>query len=178
MLDFLKKAEGDEFFWCHLKEIGAGRAHLGEDVPVWVYRLMQYMMKDALVNRFGHEVMVEVLREGGELAGKEFAAHVLDLTLPASAFFAHLQQVLEDGRVGVLRVERFDEESGEVTLTISEAMGCAGLPVLGEAVCNYDEGFLRGVMEAYTKHPYDVLEVDCWATGSRVCRSRGTRRKA
>ena len=159
MLDFLKKAEGDEFFWCHLKEIGAGRAHLGEDVPVWVYRLMQYTMKDALVNRFGHEVMVEVLREGGELAGKEFAAHVLDLTLPASAFFAHLQQVLEDGRVGVLRVERFDEESGEVTLTISE-------------------GFLRGVMEAYTKHPYDVLEVDCWATGSRVCRFRGTRRKA
>lgn len=178
MLDFLKKAADDEFFWSHVKEIGAGRKNLGEDVPVWVYRLMQYTMKDALVKRFGHDEMVEILREGGALAGKEFAGHVLDLSLPPSAFFAQLQQVLEGGRVGILRVERFDEESGEVVLTISEALGCSGLPVLGEAVCNYDEGFLRGIMEMYTKQPYEMLEVDCWATGARVCRFRGAPRKA
>ncbi|MFV0314438.1 MAG: V4R domain-containing protein, partial [Anaerotignum sp.] len=40
----------------------------------------------------------------------------------------------------------------------------------GETVCNYDEGFLAGILKEYTKKEYVVTEIDCWATGSRVCR--------
>ena len=47
-----------------------------------------------------------------------------------------------------------------------------GLPALGETVCNYDEGFLAGILTAYTQKPYTAVEVDCWATGDRVCRFR------
>lgn len=46
------------------------------------------------------------------------------------------------------------------------------LPVLGETVCNYDEGFLSGILSVYTGKPYAAIEIDCWATGDRVCRFR------
>ena len=65
------------------------------------------------------------------------------------------------------------EEVGEAYTgqeTVGEDLDCSGLPVTGETVCNYDEGFLAGILKVYTKKDYVVTEVDCWATGSRVCR--------
>ena len=83
---------------------------------------------------------------------------------------SHLQKVLEESKIGILRLERFDPATGEATLTVGEDLDCSGLPITGETVCNYDEGFLAGVLKVYTKRNYVVTEVDCWATGSRVCR--------
>ena len=37
-------------------------------------------------------------------------------------------------------------------------------------MCNYDEGFIAGILSTYTKLPYEAIEVDCWAKGDRVCR--------
>ena len=71
---------------------------------------------------------------------------------------------------GILRVEKFDPDTGEAVLTVGEDLDCSGLPITGETVCNYDEGFLAGVLKVYTQKEYVVTEVDCWATGSRVCR--------
>ncbi|MGP1586306.1 MAG: V4R domain-containing protein [Schwartzia sp. (in: firmicutes)] len=175
MLEFLHQPEGDAFRWESLGDIRAGRENLGEEMPVWMYRLAQYTMRDVLAKRLGHDGMVEVFREAGYVAGKAFAEHVVDLSLPVGEFFSALQKVLEESRMGVLRIEAFEKESGSVVLTVSEDLDCSGLPVTGTTVCNYDEGFLRGVLEAYTKHPYAVTEVDCWATGARVCRFQGTR---
>ena len=39
-------------------------------------------------------------------------------------------------------------------------------------MCNDDEGFLSGVLSVYTNKPYTALEINCWATGDRVCRFR------
>lgn len=74
----------------------------------------------------------------------------------------------EEFKIGVLRIE----ETGKMVLTISEDADCSGLPAIGETVCNYDEGFLAGVLTAYTGKPYDAVEVNCWAAGDRVCRFR------
>ena len=53
-----------------------------------------------------------------------------------------------------------------------EVADCSGLPLLGETVCNYDEGFIAGILSSYTGKEYSAVEVDCWATGDRVCRFR------
>lgn len=172
MLDFLKQ-EDTGFEWNRLGEVSEGRQNLGEEMPVWIYRLMQYTIKDALTEKFGKETMIEIFRMAGYKAGMEFAKNMLDLSLSRGEFFAHLQETLENSKVGVMRIEKFDEQTGKAVLTISEDLDCSGLPVTGETVCNYDEGFLRGILEAYTKKTYDVVEVDCWATGSRVCRFHG-----
>ncbi len=167
---FQTEDENTGFSWGSIGDVANGRRNLGETMPVLVYRLLQFTMKDELMRQFGKEKTIEIFRNAGELAGKEFAHNLLDLTLAFDPFMAALQQVLVDTKIGILRVERFDPETGFAVLTIGEDLDCSGLPVTGETVCNYDEGFLAGVLKAYTQKNYIVTEVDCWATGSRVCR--------
>ena len=83
-----------------------------------------------------------------------------------------LQARLREFKIGVLRMEDVNEATGRMILTVSEDADCSGLPVLGETVCNYDEGFIAGILSAYTGKPYTAVEIDCWATGDRVCRFR------
>ncbi len=170
MFELLHEKTAHRFTWEAIGNIAEGRSNLGENMPVLVYRLFQYTLRDELTERFGNEVSSDIFRRAGNLAGREFASHMLDLTLPLYPFMAHLQTVLEEKRIGILRVEKFDPETGAAVLTVAEDLDCSGLPVIGETVCNYDEGFLAGVLSVYTRKDYVVTEIDCWATGSRVCR--------
>jgi predicted hydrocarbon binding protein len=160
------------FTWSSIGNIQEGRENLGDEMPVLVYRLFQYTMNDILCKRYGAEEAAKILREAGMLAGTEFAANVLNLNLSFNEFIAHLQEKLLSLKIGVLRVEEFNTETGKAILTVAEDLDCSGLPVTGDTVCFYDEGFLAGVLKSYTKKDYNVKEIDCWATGSRVCRFR------
>lgn len=162
--------EADRFSWNLIGNIPEGRNHLGEEMPVSVYRLFQYTIRDELTQRFGNEMTIDIFRSAGELAGREFAFHLLDMALPLNEFLAALQKTLEENKMGILRIEKFDSETEEAVLTVGEDLDCSGLPVTGDRVCNYDEGFLAGILKTYTKKQYVVREIDCWASGSRVCR--------
>lgn len=170
MFHLFPAEDENKFTWESIGNVIDGRHNLGESMPVFVYRLFQFTIKDELAKRYGNEATVDIFRKAGELAGKEFASHLLDLQLPFNEFVAQLQNVLEESKIGILRVEKFDPATGKAVLTVGEDLDCSGLPITGETVCNYDEGFLAGVLKMYTKKEYVVTEVDCWATGSRVCR--------
>lgn len=150
------------------------RGNLGADVPVLVYRMLEYSLKDAITERFGKETQVELFRSAGRTAGEYFARQFLDLTLPLSQFVAALQAKMQETRIGIMRIEHVDEETGVIELTVSEDADCSGLPVLGETVCNYDEGFISGILTVYSGKAYEAVEIDCWATGDRVCRFRAS----
>ena len=171
---FLKKSGGGTqhsvFSWDKIGDIKEGRGDLGEEMPVLVYRLMQYTILDVLAKEFGEEKANDYIRAAGSLAGREFANNALDLSLDFSNFVAGLQKKLQELKIGILRVEAFDDGSGEMTLTVGQDLDCSGLPVTDETVCDYDEGFIAGILGAYTKKPYKVREIDCWANGDRVCR--------
>lgn len=154
----------------YLKYDENSRGNLGEELPVLVYRMLEYSLKDELVQRFGKETQVEIFRSAGRTAGEYFAKHMLDLDQPMDAFANQLQNKMKELKIGVLRIEDVDEESGRIILTVAEDADCSGLPVLGETVCNYDEGFIAGVLSTYSGKMYTAVEVDCWATGDRVCR--------
>ena len=83
-----------------------------------------------------------------------------------------MQKTVADLKIGILRIESIDEKSGSIVLTVAEDADCSGLPLLGDTVCNYDEGFLSGIFSAYTQKRYSVIEIDCWGTGARACRFR------
>lgn len=169
---FMKQEQHHIFSWEKLGNIPEGRGDLGEEVPVLVYRLLEYCMNHVLAAEYGVEQANELFRKAGYLAGSEFAKNVLDLSLELNAFVAHLQQVLKDLKIGILRIEAIEDNADSIVLTVAQDLDCSGLPPTGEVVCNYDEGFLSGVLEAYTKKPYQVREIDCWASGDRVCRFR------
>jgi len=163
-----------EFTWDNLGDIKGGRGDLGEDMPVLVYRLMQYTMLDILTKAHGEEQANDYFRRAGFLAGKSFAENTLDLSVDFNQFLANLTDALEDLKIGILRMEAFDTDTGNIVLTVGEDLDCSGLPVTNETVCYYDEGFIAGVLEAFTGKEYEVKEVDCWANGDRVCRFNGT----
>lgn len=146
------------------------RGNLGEELPVIVYRLLEYSLKDELIERFGKETQIDIFRQAGRKAGEYFAKTMLDMEQPLDQFVSQLQAEMQKLKIGVLRIEDVDEESGRIILTVAEDADCSGLPVLGETVCNYDEGFIAGILSLYSGKQYTAVEVDCWATGDRVCR--------
>ena len=162
-----------DFEWKQLGDIKEGRGDLGEGMPVLVYRLMQYTLLDVLSKAYGIEKANDHFRKAGFLAGMEFTKQVLDLNVDFNTFVANLQKALQDLKIGVLRMEAFDPDTGSMTLTVGQDLDCSGLPITNESVCVYDEGFIAGILEAYTGKKYDVREVDCWASGDRVCRFNG-----
>lgn len=171
---FAGNSAHSSFSWENLGDIEEGRGDLGLMMPVLVYRLMQYTMLDELSKLYGEEQANLHFRNAGFLAGTEFAKNVLDLTVEFSDFIAHLQETLKELKIGILRMEAFDTDTGNIVLTVGQDLDCSGLSVTNETVCFYDEGFIAGILEAYTGKKYDVREVDCWANGDRVCRFNGT----
>lgn len=154
----------------YLKYDENSRGNLGEELPVLVYRLLEYSLKEELIRRYGKDEQVEVFRSAGRMAGGYFAKNMLNLDQPMDQFVNELQSKMKELKIGVLRIEDVDEESGKIILTVAEDADCSGLPVLGETVCNYDEGFIAGILSVYSGKQYTAIEVDCWATGDRVCR--------
>ena len=144
--------------------------NLGGELPVIVYRLLEYSIKDELAVRYGRAEQVEIFRKAGRKAGEFFARKMLNLNQPLDQFVSELQSKMQELKIGVLRIEKVDEESGKIILNVSEDADCSGLPILGETVCNYDEGFIGGILSMYSGKFYTAVEVDCWATGDRVCR--------
>ncbi len=162
--------EAYRFKWGDLGDVALGRPNLGQDVPVQVYRLAQYTMRETIAQRFGEEMASTVLREAGWVAGREFCLNVLDTKQDLGAFVAQLQNVMKEQRIGILRLEKADTENHSFTLTVSEDLDCSGLPVYGKTVCEYDEGFIAGILYAFTGKNFAAVEIDCWATGDRTCR--------
>lgn len=170
---------GDNIFLKGMKEIrfedyfrydAGGRGNLGDQIPVMVYRLLEYSLKEELKKRYGKEEQIEVFRSAGRMAGEYFAKNMLDINVPLDRFVNELQKKMQELKIGVLRIEEVDEKTGKIILTVAEDADCSGLPVLGETVCNYDEGFIAGILSVYSGKTYTAVEVDCWATGDRVCR--------
>lgn len=170
---FMAGKKHSVFAWENLGDIKKGREDLGEEMPVLVYRLMQYTMLDILSRELGEEQANEYFRKAGFLAGSQFAKNMMDLKTEFNTFLANLQKTLRELKIGILRMEAYDGASGDIVLTVEQDLDCSGLPVTNESVCSYDEGFISGILEMYTGKKYDVREIDCWASGDRVCRFRG-----
>lgn len=160
------------FSWNKLGNIKEGREDLGEEVPVVVYRLMEYTMNHVLSQEFGQDRADDLFRKSGFLAGTEFAQNMMNLEVDFDAFVAELQKLMRDLKIGILRIEQVENAGEKIILTVAQDLDCSGLEPTNEVVCFYDEGFIAGILEAYTKKPYEVREIDCWSNGARVCRFR------
>ena len=162
----------DGFCWDDLGDVAAGRPNLGPQTSVAMYRMLQFTVRAAIRAAYGPDAPSRVLSAAGRLAGREFCRKVLDRSLAPGPFLADLQKHLREWGIGLMRIERVDFERLEFTIAIAEDLDCSGLPVSGATVCEFDEGFLAGVLGEFTGREFSAREVDCWASGERVCRFR------
>jgi len=167
---FKEDREESAFEWTMLGQIDLGRPNLGFKTDVAVYRLMQFTLRDVLIKQYGVEAADNVFYAAGETAGRHFYENLITKRDSFSDFIAELQEVLKDRGIGILRVEKGDLEKLAFTLTVAEDLDCSGLPMCGEQICTYDEGFISGILSAHTGKRFLVKEVDCWCSGDRVCR--------
>ncbi len=165
-----KSEKSSTFCWEDLGDIATGRPNLGQTVPVAVYRLLQFTMREAVQQAHGAETARKMLVEAGRLAGREFCRNLLDRDLEMNRFIALLQRTLREWGIGILRVEKADPERREFILTVAEDLDCSGLQVSDQTVCDFDEGFIAGIFLEYTGEEFEAREIDCWASGERVCR--------
>lgn len=153
-----------------LGDIGVGRPNLGPFVDVHLYRLMQYTLRDVLIQELGVERTDELFFKAGWLAGQNFHRNVLRAPSDLNAFFSDLQRSLKELKIGVFRVESADLDRGRFVVTIAEDLDCSGIPLCSEQICTYDQGFIAGLLHEQTGERFLVKEIDCWGSGDRVCR--------
>jgi uncharacterized protein len=166
------KEERDEaqFEWSMLGDIEKGRPNLGAMMHVAVYRLMQFTLRDVLIRDFGVAAADRIFFEAGKKAGEGYCHNMLTDKSDLTVFFADIQRTMKELGIGIFRVEAADYDQGSFVVTVAEDLDCSGIPVCSEEVCIYDEGFIAGLLLAYTGKDFKVKEVDCWGTGDRVCR--------
>jgi predicted hydrocarbon binding protein len=167
---FQEERDTNKFSWEDLGDISLGRPNLGPHCTVLGYRLLQYTLRDELIRQFDVEKGREVFQNAGKRAGEEFCKKVLNTSLDFNGFVADLQEKLKNNLIGILKIEKVDMDALSFTLTVAEDLDCSGLPLSDETVCEYDEGFITGILNTYTGKEFIVKEVDCWASGDRVCR--------
>ena len=167
---FDEERDYNKFVWEDLGDLENGRPNLGLSVPVLVYRLLQYTFRDVMITELGVNKTNDIIIKAGRLAGRQFCENMLNRELDFNEFISQLQRVLREQAIGILRIEKADLENMRFTLTVAEDLDCSGLPPTDEVVCQYDEGFIAGIMEAYTRKPFYAKEIDCWANGDRCCR--------
>ncbi|MEW6519115.1 MAG: V4R domain-containing protein [Thermodesulfobacteriota bacterium] len=165
-----KERDRHRFTWKDMGDLATGRPNLGLQVPVLAYRLLQYTWRDVMIAELGVEKATDIIIKAGRLAGMQFCENMLNRELEFNEFVSQLQRVLREQAIGILRIEKVDLANLRFTLTVAEDLDCSGLPPSDEMVCQYDEGFIAGILEVYTGKPFQVKEVDCWASGDRVCR--------
>jgi predicted hydrocarbon binding protein len=169
---FKETREATLFDWSMLGDIAAGRPNLGSSMDVSVYRLMQFTLRDVIIQAYDPETADRLFYKAGELAGRELFRNLIRERKDFGAFLKELQELLATLKIGILRVEEADLERMTFSLTIAEDLDCSGLPVCEETICTYDEGFIAGLLHAFSGRAFDVKEVDCWCSGDRVCRFR------
>jgi hypothetical protein len=167
---FQEERQAFKFEWSHLGDIQLGRPNLGNTTTVAVYRLMQFTIRDAIIKHTDPQTATWIFYDAGLSAGKHFYENLLDQPRDVDQLVARLQKLLIDLKIGVLRVEAADIQKLNFIFTVSEDLDCSGLPLMDEAICTYDEGFIAGILGAFTGLPFQVKEIDCWCTGDRVCR--------
>lgn len=167
---FKEERDSSRFDWSMIGDIAEGRPNLGSTMDVAVYRLMQFTLRDVIIQNFDTATAERIYYQAGELAGRQIFKNALSQKNDFGAFLKELQDLLTTLKIGILRVEKSDLERMEFTLTVAEDLDCSGLPVCGETICTYDEGFIAGLLSEFSGKKFEVKEVDCWCSGDRVCR--------
>lgn len=167
---FKEERESSMFDWSMIGNLAEGRPNLGSTMDVAVYRLMQFTLRDVIIQEFDVETAERIYFKAGELAGRQLFKNVITQKSDFGAFVKELQDVLSALKIGILRVEKADMGKMEFSLTVAEDLDCSGLPICDENICTYDEGFISGLLLEFSGKKFDVKEVDCWCSGDRVCR--------
>jgi len=149
-----------EFNWDIIGDLQEGRPNLGDQVNVVLYRLMEYTFREVAVKQFGGAESGQLFHEAGNIAGRFFFENFLKehKELPQDAFLGQLRSILEANGLRFIRVDSVDAD--KFALSVATGVEGAGLDVLNTDSCDYDIGFIKGVLDKYTGKDFQAGTVN------------------
>jgi predicted hydrocarbon binding protein len=151
-------------------DMNDARPALGPSTRIEVYRLFQFTLRDILEEKYGTEAADDIFRQAGAVAGRAFYSKFCQEATDLPSLIKIICSRFIEFGIGILRVEKQDLANLNFTVTVAEDLDCSGMPDTNDTICVYDEGFIQGILEAFSGKNFEVREVDCWAMGARTCR--------
>ena len=151
-------------------DMSIARPGMGPQLHIEVYRLLQFTLRDVLEQKLGTQETDKLFFEAGLLAGKAFFDRFCSEAKDIGTLVRILEERLRELGVGLFRVEMAEASGESFVFVVDEDLDCSGLPDSNDHICIYDEGFIKGILDAFTGGSYTVKEVDCWSSGARTCR--------
>ncbi len=97
---FKEERDYNKFVWEDLGDLEKGRPNLGLNIPVLVYRLLQYTWRDVMITELGVDKANDIIIKAGRLAGAQFCKALLNRELGFNEFVSQLQRVLKEQTIG------------------------------------------------------------------------------
>ncbi len=141
------------------------RPHLGEDVPVLVFRAFRVFTGIYLEDTVGHRGAITLVQNAGREFGKEVGKRLRHEDL--DKYIMNVADFVKDLRVGLLiPIERSEER---IVVALDECITCSGMPNIGKKICHFEAGFVAGIVESYLSKRVRVYESKRNAHGDNVC---------
>ncbi|MGD9200095.1 MAG: DUF2507 domain-containing protein [Chitinispirillia bacterium] len=129
------------------------RPTLGTMLPVSVFRMLRIIaLPDALGESAG-----PMLYTAGKSIGSQLPVCSVDEFLT----------LIEGLKIGIPKV--LEQSERKITVQIDECTTCAGLPNVGQYVCNFEGGIVAGTLETLVEKKIKAKEIKCWANGDGCC---------
>lgn len=168
---FQNDREEYHFKWETMGRVKAERPDVGTDVPVIVFRLYAYTLRDSIIKHLDVHKANHILKEAGFNAGVEFYNNVIAVSESTGNFFTDFELHFKGWKLGLLVFdEDVNKDSTEYSVKIYQDLNSSGVEHVSETICEWDEGFIAGVLTTYSKANFYVLETECWASGHEFCR--------
>jgi hypothetical protein len=114
------------------------------------------IFQNMLENVEGHKEDTDYLRKEGYSAGVEFSNNIMDMVILPDDSINTLQKKLHDYKINVLRMESYDIDTGNITISFEHEIDFNKLQLSNNDLCSFNEGFVAGILEVYTGRKYDV----------------------
>ncbi len=141
------------------------RPHLGEEVPVMVFRAFRVFMGMYLDDMVGHKGAIALMQNAGRELGKEVGNSLKDEDL--ERYLSKVAGFVRDAKIGLL--VPVDLKDNLMVVALDECVTCSGMPNIGKRICHFESGFVAGVVEAYTGRKIRAYETKCNAMGEGIC---------
>ena len=141
-----------EFNWDIIGDLQEGRPNLGDQVNLLLYRLMHYTFHKVIVTKFEDAESNRLFSEAGNIAGRFFFEHFLKQhkDLPLADFLAKLRAMLDASGIRFVRIDQVNVEAGECIISVATGIGEADFDSIKLDRCDYDAGFVEGILSKYT----------------------------
>ena len=152
-----------EFNWDIIGDLYEGRPNLGDQVHLILYRVMLFTLREVVVKQFGNEEGNKIFHEAGDIAGRFFFDHFLKAhkDLPLDGFLEKYHHVAcKENGLRFLRIDSVDVNAGEFALSVATGMETAGFDVINVTDCDYDIGFVEGVLFRFTGKDFRAKTVN------------------